>query len=171
MINITYLPANDPFHAIFRMFFLFPNEDEGPCPYDVARILDFYVCFPFLLSYFKCPRRLIKRHNALKHQYAPNTYQMTPKPTVLFNRMCAAQSAAISSLQSYGFIELAAFEDGNILRTQKKMPDKVFLVVEQYRNTHAELVDFLGELKTLPLYGASGLRARSELEEYRYDNV
>ncbi|MGO4355084.1 ABC-three component system middle component 5 [Rhizobium sp. RAF36] len=171
MINITYLPANDPFHAVFRMFVLFPVPETTSCSYESARILDFYVCFPVLISEFKCPRPLVKLHNALKRKYIPNTYQVTPKPAVLFNRMRAAQTAAVGSLQSYGFIEPKAFREGTIFRTKRELPDRVSATVEEHRKEHAELIMFLGELKTYSAYGPNGLRARSELEEYRYDDV
>lgn len=171
MINITYLPANDPFHAVFRMFVLFPAHDSANCSYESARILDFYVCFPVLISEFKCPRPLVKLHNALKRRYIPNTYQVTPKPAVLFNRMRAAQSAAASSLQSYGFIEPTAFKKGAISRTDKELPERVAATVDEHRKQHAELIEFLDELKAYSPYGPNGLRARSELEEYRYDDV
>ncbi|ESX97709.1 hypothetical protein X755_19130 [Mesorhizobium sp. LNJC405B00] len=51
------------------------------------------------------------------------------------------------------------------------MPDLIALAVETHRKDHADLVDFLTELKALSPYGPTGLRARGELEEFRYDNV
>lgn len=171
MINITYLPANDPYHAIFRILVLFPEKKSLDCPYDSARILDFYVCFPFLISSFKCPRPLIRLHNALKRQYIPNTYQITPKPAVLFNKMRPAQSAATSSLQSYGFINTTALKEGRISRTDMELPKRVSAMVEEHRREHAVLIEFLSELKVYSPYGANGLRSRSGLEEYRYDDV
>lgn len=171
MINITYLPANDPFHAVFRMLVLFPHHGSKPCPGETARILDFYICFPSLISEFKSPKPLVKSHNALKRRYIPNSYQVTPKPAALFNRMRGAQSAATSSLQSYGFLEPKAFQRGVISRTQKQMPERISVAVESHRKDHADLLDFLTELKALSPYGPAGLKARSELEEYRYDDV
>ena len=171
MINITYLPANDPFHAAFRMFVLFPDYDARSCPYETALILDFYVCFPVLISEFKSPKPLVKSHNTLKRHYLPNTYQVTPKPAVMFHRMRAAQSAASSSLQSYGFFERKAFQDGFVVRTKRELPERISEAVKKYRQENAELVEFLDELKALSLYGPNGLRARSKLEEYRYDDV
>lgn len=171
MINITYLPGNDPFHAAFRMFVLFPDDNAPSCQHETARILDFYVCFPVLISEFKAPKTLVKSHNALKRRYLPNTYQVTPKPAIMFHRMRAAHSAASSSLQSFGFFDREAFLDGFVLRTKKELPERIFEAVEVYRRENAELVAFLDELKAVSLYGPNGLRARSKLEEYRYDDV
>lgn len=171
MINITYLPANDPFHAVFRMLVLFPNEASVGCRKDTARILDFYICFPSLISEFRCPRDLIKKHNALKRRYLPNSYQVTPRPAVMFRRMNAAQNAAASSLHSYGFFDHKAFMDGFIARTSKSLPGRLHEAVESHRQDNSELIEFLDHLKTWTLFGSDGLRARSKLEEYRYDDV
>jgi hypothetical protein len=171
VINITYLPATDPFHAVFRTFVLFPDNAAGKCPVETARILDFYVCFPFLISAFKCPKGLVRAHNSLKRLYPQNTYQITPKPAVLFNRMRGSQIAAISSLISYGFLESGDYKAGIVARTQKDMPAKTAAGVLEYHQDHAELMSFLAELKTYSPYGPNGLKARSELEEHRYDNV
>lgn len=171
MINITYLAANDPFHAVFRMFVLFPDDRAQKCKREHTRILDFYVCFPFLISEFKPPRSLVKSHNALKRRYLPNTYQVTPKPAIMFHRMQAPFGAASSSLQSFGFFDRDAFVDGFFCRTKKQMPERIFEVVEEYRQENADLVRFLDELKEVSIYGPNGLRARSKLEEYRYDDV
>lgn len=171
MINITYLPANDPFHAVFRMFVLFPTETATPCPLEVAKLLDFYVCFPALISDFKSPRDIIKQHNFLKKRYQANSYQITPKPAVIFRRMHAAQSSALNSLQSYGFLDREALREEQLLRTSKEMPKGICAQVERHRENNEELILYLEELKLRSLYGADGLRARSRLGEYRYDNV
>ena len=171
MINITYLPANDPFHAIFRLFVLFPDANSKVCSSDSARILDFYVCFPFLITQFKPPKSLVRAHNVLKKSYLPNSYQVTPKAAILFNRMGSPHNAATGSLQSYGFLQTDLFQDGMVARTSKPMPDGIAAEVQKHRADHADLVDFLDELKTLSLFGPAGLRARSDLEEHRYDNV
>lgn len=171
MINITYLPGNDPFHAAFRMLVLFPDDASPSCLRETARILDFYVCFPVLISEFSAPKTLVKSYNALRRRYLPNTYQVMPKPAVMFHRMGAAHSAASSSLQSFGFFDREAFLDGFVLRTKKELPERLLEVVEEHRQENAELVTFLDELKAVSLYGPKGLRARSKLEEYRYDDV
>lgn len=171
MINITYLPASDPFHTVFRMFVLFPTETATPCPMEVAKLLDFYVCFPALISEFKSPRGIIKQYNFLKKRYQANSYQIMPKPAVIFRRMHAAQSSALSSLQSYGFLDREAFQEEQVVRTSKEMPTRICAEVKKHRDNNKELVAYLEELKSWNLYGADGLRARSKLEEYRYDNV
>lgn len=171
MINITYLPAIDPFHAVFRMFVLFPTETAVPCPVEVARLLDFYICFPALINDFKSPRDIIKQYNLLKKRYKENSYQVTPKPAVIFRRMQASQSAALSSLLSYGFLDRETFQEGRIARTTKEVPKRICAEVERHRGTNEELIAYLEELKTRNPYGPDGLRARSKLEEYRYDDV
>jgi hypothetical protein len=171
VINITYLPALDPFHAAFRLFVLFPDYNAGICQCDVSLILDFYVCFPVIISDFKSPKPLVKTHNILKKRYLPNTYQVTPKPAIMFQRMRAAQIAALSSLQSYGFFERESFQHGLVVRTKKELPERIAETVEKHRQDNKELVEFLDQLKAHSLYGPNGLRARSKLEEYRYDDV
>lgn len=171
MVNITYLPANDAFHAAFRMFVLFPEQQSKTCPHESTLILDFYVCFPTLISEFRSPKPLLKMHNALKRQYLPNTYQITPNHSIMFHRMRSAQTAALSSLQAYGFFDPNAFKGGIVARTAKELPERIGDIVETHRRQNAQLIAFLDELKDMTLYGPTGLRARSGLGEYRYDNV
>ncbi|MHC2302866.1 hypothetical protein ACVJBD_007133 [Rhizobium mongolense] len=108
------------------------------------------------MSEFKAPKTLVKSHNALKRRYLPNTYQVTPKPAIMFHRMRAAHSAASSSLQSFGFFDREAFLDGFVLRARKELPERIFEAVEDHRRENAELVAFLDELKAVSLYGPNG---------------
>ncbi len=51
MIQLSYQPAFDPFHAIYRQLrVLSAIEPSKSLPVDHARILDFYLLFPFRIS-------------------------------------------------------------------------------------------------------------------------
>lgn len=171
MINITYLPSLDPYHAIFRLLTLFPEPTPNPVSIETARVLDFYVCFPFLISEFRPAREFLRAHNQLKKRYVRNEYQVTPKSATLFQKMRPVQGAAFNTLQAYGFIDAAAFRTGSVLRTTKTLSPGVSAQVRSFRAEHAQLVDFLGDLMSFPLLGPSGLKARTGLEEFRYDDV
>ncbi|WP_412841972.1 ABC-three component system middle component 5 [Cereibacter johrii] len=153
------------------MFVLFPDENAIHCGLDTARILDFYLCFPSLICEFRSPKDIVKLHNVLKRKYTPNSYQETPRPAVMFRRMSAAQSAASSSLHSYGFFDHDAFTNGRVARTPLAIPERLSVAVREHRRDNSELVAYLDDLKSRSLLGPDGLRARSKLEEFRYDDV
>src|SRR5260221_12212619 len=63
MIQITFQPAFDPFHSIFRLLRLSPIiERYGPLHRDHLRILDFYLLFPFRIGDI----RLTPQHRKFK---------------------------------------------------------------------------------------------------------
>jgi hypothetical protein len=68
MIQLTYEPALDPFHAIFRFLRLRPLLAK-PIHRDQAHILDFYQLFPYRVDAIRLtqPHRRFRR---LTSEYA-----------------------------------------------------------------------------------------------------
>lgn len=175
MISLSYNAALDPFHTIFRMFAILTMSKGEAIPVDALRILDFYACFPWLLSEFRPDRNVqgfLREHNKLKQQYAPSGYDTAPQPVALFERMRTTQMSALSALASYGFIDASDFDKGLVALGEKPLPQAVSLRVQTFVDANRNLIDFLTQrLGKMDLYGANGLKARSHLGEFRYDDV
>ncbi|EIM26827.1 ABC-three component system middle component 5 [Microvirga lotononidis] len=175
MTYISYSAAQDPFHAVFRMLSLL--KEPVPITYEVERvyIYDFYICFPWQIGKIEGVRSIpdfIRDRNALKRIYVQNEYEQIPEPRIMLQRMRPAQLAALNSLSSYGFLVPEHLKCGNVTRTDEPLPQSLEGKVNAFSEANRALFDFIKKkLSTLPLSGPNGLKAKTGLEEYRYDYV
>ena len=172
MISLSYIAAYDPYHTMFRMLVLLPTGIDVPI--DSARILDFYLCYPWLLADFRPARDVegqVKALNAVKRAYHASPYQLTPPSSVLFNRMRPSQLAALNSLAANSYINAEAFKRGDVIRTDKPLPEKLSEMVQNKREADQGLLLLLHSMAHVPLGGRDGLKARTGLQEHRYDNA
>ena len=106
MIQISYQPAFDPFHAVFRFLRMHSILVEQKSLYfDQLRILDFFLLFPFRIGRirFKTQHRRFRR---LADEYLDRKpYGELPDDRLLFGRMEPFHVAALQSLRSHGYLE------------------------------------------------------------------
>lgn len=170
---ITYQPAFDPFHAIFRLFRLGHAFDRCKAPeVDKVRILDFYVCFPFRASAIKFHRsdgHLKKVGRAYEHL---RPYGGLPDDIDLVTRMMPAQRLAMETLASRGHIDGDALKQGKFVLGDVPAPDELASRVSAANEEQGDLMELLETLcAEYPLLGADGLKQRTGLLEYRYDPI
>ena len=173
-MSVTYVAAYDPYHAVFRILVMMSLEDGLAVDVEAARILDFYICYPWLVGGFKAAKDVagqIKATNAVKRKNAPSAYQVAPDPGLIFKRMRPSQLAAVSSLASKGLVDRDSLALGLLRRTPKLVPQKLSEAVSRERADKPELYTFIGSILNMPLKGVAGLKSRSGLEEFRYDTV
>jgi hypothetical protein len=171
MSQITFQPALDPFHAIFRTIRIL-SELEQPILRDHLRILDFYLLFPFRIRSL----RLLPRHQRFKKlatTYAHLTpYGEQPDAPLLFKRMEPMQLAAFETLASRSYINSSAFSVQVIKKTEREPPDELAFRVAELNKAQPDLIEFLRTLASeYELIGENGLKARSGLLEHRYDSI
>jgi hypothetical protein len=170
MSQLVFQPALDPFHAVFRFFRLLPiSRAAGSLLVDHVRILDFYLLFPFRIRSI----RLAPGHQHFKklsEKYAHLTpYGEQPDAPLLFERMQPMQLAALETMAAQRYIDDGAFSNDAF---DKKISDEILSRVHELNSSQADLVDFLTVLaEGYELSGPSGLKARTELMEYRYDAI
>jgi hypothetical protein len=85
----------------------------------------------------------------------------------MFGNLAAIQMAAFSCLAATG---LATLDAGVLTRTQTPLPEAIrerCLSMQAKESTFFNIL--LSQLNALPLLGPDGLKARSELMEFRYD--
>ena len=173
MTQLSYQPALDPFHTVFRLMRL---RDAvlvgGPLHEDHLKILDFFLLFPFRLSILRLRpahrrfRRLAEKYNTL----AP--YRHHPEDRMLFDRMKPIQSAGLSTLSAKELINIQQYRLGIVLRTPSGVPDVLSHRINQLYAEQEDLMEFLVILaRQYDLLGPDGLKARSGLLEHRYDAV
>ena len=79
------------------------------------------------------------------------------------------QLAALETMAAQRYIDDGAFSNDAF---DKKISDEILSRVHELNSSQADLVDFLTVLaEGYELSGPSGLKARTELMEYRYDAI
>jgi hypothetical protein len=173
MSQLVFQPALDPFHAVFRFLRLFPLlKSADQLPQDHVRILDFYLLFPFRIREIRlAPEH--QRYKRLSDKYADlKPYGEQPDAPLLFGRMEPMQTAALETLASRGFLDIRAFQSDEVRPTSLAVPDELASRVFSLNDQQSDLLEFLTTLATnYELSGKDGLKARSQLLEYRYDAV
>jgi hypothetical protein len=173
MTQLVFQPALDPFHAVFRFLRLWPiSKAVGSLLIDHVRILDFYLLFPFRIRAI----RLAPDHQHFKklaETYGHLTpYGEQPDASLLFERMRPMQLAALETMATENYLDEEAFLGGTFQATDQKIPEGVLSRIQELNADQADLMIFLQVLaKDYLLSGQNGLKARTELMEYRYDAV
>ncbi|WP_156294588.1 ABC-three component system middle component 5 [Serratia oryzae] len=163
---LIYHSAYDAYHCLFRMITLIDHVDV--IEVDKARILDFYLVFPSLVSEIRMPhnyseiKKVAKKYS--NHYHDPISYIST------FRDMHQIQLAAIRCLAATALIEIESLEKGIIKRTDKEIPDGLLLSMRDFLNGKEDIYIFIiDKLAKFHLTGKDGLKHRTSLMEYRYD--
>lgn len=160
---LVYHPAFDSYHCLFRSISIL--EVCRKCEVERLRILDFCLAFPTTVAKFRLPpgRSAVKKA-ALTES---NPYRDPISARAMFANLTTIQMAAFSCLTATG---LATLESGVLTRTQTVLPEAIrerSLSMQAQERTFFNTL--LLQLNALPLFGPDGLKARSELMEFRYD--
>ena len=171
MIQLTYEPALDPFHAMFRFLRLRPLlSKDRPIHRDHARIIDFYQLFPFRIEGIRLeqPHR---RFRKLASDYSSRRpYGEQPDDRLLFNRMEPMQIAALDTLASRHLIDVERWKLGEVVATDEEVPADLAYRVRAANTDDHQLAEFLRILATeYDLTGLKGLKDRTGLMEHRQD--
>jgi hypothetical protein len=175
MFSLSYSAAYDPYHTVFRFLVLLSVADDGSITRETLRVCDFYMCFPWFLDEFSAPRTLVgfaARRNAIVRRYPKTPYDVVPDKTVLFDRMEAFQALAWETLIAKGLIHPSDASAGIARLVSDKVPHGLLESIQAYSSKNKELITLLSkEIPLIKYYGDTGIKQRSGLMEYRYDNV
>lgn len=167
MIQITYQPAFDPFHTIYRIFRLFDYFDEMEI--DKGRIIDFYLLFPFRMSditFKRSDQRCKKTANAYEQRRG---YAIQPASRGLFDSMKPVYEAAAQTMAAEGYLDPAALLAGVLSTTSKSIPADLAGRIAADNGAEHDLLECLDTLLGYDLLGTDGLKARTGLMEHRND--
>lgn len=170
---ITYNPAFDLYHCIFRMAHIVQRLDNGESfPIDKVRIWDFYLLFPTKLYniHLKRSEEGIRKqlHRFINIQRNPYEYRGDNRK--LFEWIKQFQISALSCLVSCGILDKNEYLNDNVLVKDHDALDKFVKESGDLTDTEKNVLSFLSLLsKNMPLTGTYGLKYRTELLEYKYD--
>lgn len=165
---LIYHPAYDAYHCIFRLLTLM--EVVNDLEVAKARILDFFLTFPAEVRNIRLAPTLAGKKKQAKNLI--NIYRGPISTGQVFRDMEQIQMAAIQALAASNIIDSEKLAIGLIERTKTALPqDMLNLVVEKNKMNNPVAQFVLKELSTFPLLGVDGLKHRTGLMEYRYDNA
>lgn len=172
MTQLSYQPAFDSFHAVYRLLRLrdaiLPYK---PLPKDHLKILDFYLLFPFRIDGFRLLSTQRKFKRLAKYYISTKPYGDLPEDKIIFNRMSAFQTAALDTLVKKQLIDADKYNQGIIQTTTILLPEPITTRLKENNTNQADLIEFLAALADYELLGEGGLKERSKLMEHRYDAV
>lgn len=170
---ITYNPAFDLYHCIYRMLHILGRLVEGESiDVDKARIWDFYLLFPQKVYGIHMCRYDSENLN-LRKMYvrkSNNPYEYCGDNRKLFERLKPYQMTALSNLVSYGVIDRDQFLNKKIVICDNQKFQKLITDLETLDTKEANVLSFMSLFtKEMSLFGENGLKQRTELMESRYD--
>ncbi|MDB2438747.1 hypothetical protein N9W89_08540 [Hellea sp.] len=172
MADLTYEGAFDAYHTIHRYLRIFLGLPEvEKVEQDRLRIADFYLAFPESLKNFKGQRGDMKIRRLAINEIQISRYGLLPDEVTLFNRMESTQEAAFSTLAKAGYINGEQFSQGWIAPQIDAIPSSLkescILSLQARPMLMAVQRSILTSYKLL---GKGGLKDRSGLMDFRYDD-
>ncbi len=173
MTQLTYNEAFDPYHATFRFVRLWQGcQLTGKTHFDMLRILDFYLLFPFRIqnmSFFSADRSWRRISKSYEHR---KPYGGLPDDASIFSRMEPFQRAAVTSLVKAEILSVHAWNNNQIEFLDAKLPSDLLERCSELNEAMNDVLEILCALKErYPLLGRNGLKERTGLLEFRYDAV
>ena len=171
---ITYNPAFDLYHCIYRMAHILLKMDEHkPLEIDRVRIWDFYLLFPFKLLDLTIHRdeaEVRKARKFLIEDTADNPYEFKGDNRKFFEWIKPFQVSALNCLVSCGILKKDEYLNNRVcIESRDKLNDFLTQAGPLTTEEHNAL-SFLGMFSRLmPLTGTDGLKARTQLLESKYD--
>lgn len=171
VIQLAFQPAYDAYHSAFRFFQL--REVIGDSvELDRYRIIDYYMCFPSELATFRFNPAHRRFRKIGEHYAKANDFERRPTNRTIFARMRMVQAAALQTLENEGFLRIGCIDELRVEQTSKPTPDAILARVKKRRETYSDVIDALSSINTeYILVGPTGLKARSNLLEHKYDAI
>lgn len=173
MIQLSFQPAFDTFHTIFRLLRLRSLVAKyGPLPRDHVRILDFYLLFPFKIDSIRLSRS-DRKYRRLANEYKDaKPYGEQPDNLTLFSKMAIIENTGLEALARSNLIKQDRWETGEVSTTDQAPSDELIQRISEINSQENSLIEFLSVLASeYKLLGPDGLKDRTGLLEYRYDSL
>lgn len=173
MIPLSFQPALDPYHAVYRILRLFPLiKRHGALHRDQVRIVDYYLLNPHRISEIRLTPKH-RKYKSLATLYAPRKpYGQQPEDQILFGRMEPMQNAALQTLAVRGLLDPGDLQVARIKPTDTLIPEELNKRITAANEEDGPLIEFLDVFASeYELSGTNGLKARTGLLEHRYDTV
>lgn len=166
---LIYHPIHDVNHCVYRLLLILENMQHSTIDIDLYRIVDFYTVFPSLLKTIKpFPAELSAFKRVLRA--IPEPYERLANIKRTMHELEPIQTTAIQHLLAKNFIDVDAFRERRLERTEAELPEEVLVGLRESGLVDEEWFRMLiNEFPTISFTGKKGLKARTGLMEFRYD--
>lgn len=171
---ITYNPAFDLYHCIFRMANIVDRLEEAECfEIDKVRIWDFYLLYPSKTYDIEIlPRKEKDVFNAREQwiERSSNPYEYSGDNRKLFEWIKSVQVSALSCLVSCGILSKEEYLSGKVCVANREALNQFVERAGGFSTLEHNVLSFLRFFsRHMPLTGVDGLKARTKLLESQYD--
>ncbi|MEZ4942256.1 MAG: ABC-three component system middle component 5 [Saprospiraceae bacterium] len=165
---LIYHPAFDIYNCVFRMLQLLFHMKREEVELDRLRIWDFYLTFPNEARLISYPSSLSELKKIFRNK-AANPYEDLIDSKRIFERMKSFQISALKSIASYGLIDSKLLTKNIVRRTEKEIPKELADKFADVTIEKANVIKLMIGFWEIPLYGKFGLKDRTGLIEFKYD--
>jgi hypothetical protein len=165
---LIYHPAFDIYNCVFRLLQLLSHMKQDEVEVDRLRIWDFYLTFPNEARNISYPATLSELKSIFKKK-APNPYEDLIDAKRIIERMKSYQLSALKCLASYGLIDSTLLAKNIVRRTNKEIPSELSSKFNELTIEKQNVIKLIVGFWELPLYGKYGLKDRTGLIEFKYD--
>ena len=169
---ITYNPAFDLYHSIFRMAHIILRMEDGErMEVERVRIWDFFLLFPdklHTISLHLEETDIRETRNSIKK--VNNPYENCGDVRKFFEWIKPYQISALSCLVSYGILDKDEYINGDVLVINRQALVDFVSRAGQITDHEQQVLNFLSDFtRQMPLTGEYGLKYRTHLLESKYD--
>jgi hypothetical protein len=165
---LLYNKALDPIHTTLRIAAICLESKSGPVEIDRIQILSFLLAFPSHIADMKLSKEALNEKRAFKKYRSPyNNYDAYS----LFSRMTPTFSSSLAICERIGFL---AFSEGDLVEVYpQRIPEQIKKIILSAESSIPKdaIIFERKHLYQMPMLGRSGLKAASNLMDYKYDYV
>ena len=165
---LIYHPAFDIYNCVFRILQLLSHMKQEEVEVDRLRIWDFYLTFPNEARNISYPATLSELKSIFKKK-VPNPYEDLIDAKRIIERMKSYQLSALKCIASYGLIDSTLLAKNLVRRTNKEIPFELSNKLNDLTIEKQNVIKLIVGFWELPLYGKYGLKDRTGLIEFKYD--
>lgn len=168
---LIYQPQCDPYNGIFRILSFLYFDEKKKFNIDLLKILDFYYLFPQFIVDIELPKNLVSYRSKFKKYN--NSYAVQGTQKELFNNLGIYQDISINTLVAKRILDVNCYKNNEIFLAENfDIAPYLYQQIELRNEENKELLDFLvNKLSNIDFLGDRGLKARTKLMEYRYDEI
>lgn len=167
---LLYNSIYDANHCAYRFLCALEHSKVSDIYWDNFRIIDFYSLFPSLVLKIKpFPREAQKSKKFFSN--VPESYADIRNTKKVMYHLQGIHNVVVSSLIAKGLIDIDRFKEGVVTRTDNPIPDTLQDIIQTDSRAEEKWYQILiNDFPKLLISGEKGLKRRTGLMEYRYDD-
>lgn len=166
---LIYHPVHDVNHCVYRILLILEKSVHEQVDVELYRLQDFYFLFPHLLKHIQpFPKELSAYKRLIKK--IPEPFELLTNTKRIIHDLESLQTVAIHNLLAKNLLEMSAFKNKKLMRTEIKLPKSLAASISEDRAVAEDWFKMIvNDFPNVSFSGKNGLKKRTGLMEYRYD--